>query len=251
MVLVTDEYRNRIRTFYINNVAGFKKALRIIKALLENLADDETLFIDNIEVRLKTIDSLIEKCILKNISPEDVDTFIRDIAGARIIVKYLDMIPVVVSRLRGLNGLVIRGFKDYLNNPKENGYKGYHLYTEVIVDGNIPVPVEIQIRTMGQDLWASIEHELRYKPTCTEECTDNMTDEEKKIFEETKKEEEEKRNEAFRLISEKLSQIDEEVIRLRKSCEPVKSFVKLSTNVNTEALKSSDAAHAATTAGVC
>ena len=237
MATVTVEFSNKVNEYYVNTVGEFKKALRLIKALLENLADDESLFIDNIEVRLKSVESLIDKCNLKGISPDDIDTGIRDIAGARIIVKYLDMIPIVVEKLRSLNGVVIRGYKDYLNNPKENGYKGYHLYTEVIVGGNVPVPVEIQIRTMGQDLWASIEHELRYKPTCTEECTKCMTEEEQRIFEETKKEEEEKRNEAFRLISEKLSQIDEEVIRLRKSCEPVQSFVKISTNVNTEAAK--------------
>ena len=232
MTAVAPEFSDGVRAYYVRNVAEFRKALRIIKALLENLAEDESLFIDNIEVRLKSVESLIDKCILKRVSPEDIDTGIRDIAGARIIVKYLDMIPIVVEKLRALNGLVIRGSKDYLANPKENGYKGYHLYTEVIVGGNIPVPVEIQIRTMGQDLWASIEHELRYKPACTEECTKNMNEEEKRIFEETKKEEEDKRNEAFRLISEKLSEIDSVVIKLRKSCEPVKSFVKISSNVN-------------------
>ena len=91
---------------------------------------------------------------------------IYDAAGIRIICAYIDDVYAVVDMLKQFNDLKLLKEKDYIKNPKENGYRSYHLVFEVPLDiaGEIhPVNIEIQIRTIAMDFWSNLEHQMKYK----------------------------------------------------------------------------------------
>ncbi|MGO3548725.1 MAG: GTP pyrophosphokinase [Paucilactobacillus nenjiangensis] len=91
---------------------------------------------------------------------------IFDIAGIRVITNYIDDIEAIEDNLLKQDDVTLIRRKDYVNNPKDSGYRSLHLILSVPVfqtDGPYEVPVEIQIRTIGMDMWASLEHKLKYK----------------------------------------------------------------------------------------
>lgn len=150
-------------------------ALDITKARIEHAKREldyssERCPIDAIHGRIKKFDSLMEKCKRKGYTPdiEIIKKNVLDIAGIRIITPFRDDIFEVVKILHGIPGLNIEDEKDYVTNPKENGYSSYHMHVRVEVSDQITggtklVTVEIQIRDKAMDLWASIEHIIRYK----------------------------------------------------------------------------------------
>ena len=93
-------------------------------------------------------------------------TKIYDAAGIRIICAYIDDVYSVVKMLKKFKDLKVVNEKDYIKNPKSNGYRSYHIVFQVALDiaGEIyPVNIEIQIRTIAMDFWASLEHEMKNK----------------------------------------------------------------------------------------
>ena len=91
---------------------------------------------------------------------------IYDAAGIRIICAYIDDVYAVVDMLKQFSDLKILHEKDYIKNPKENGYRSFHIVFEVPLDigGKIhPVNIEIQIRTIAMDFWSNLEHQMKYK----------------------------------------------------------------------------------------
>ena len=122
--------------------------------------------IERVEGRVKTIFSILEKCQKKGISIDDVTEKIEDIAGIRIICQFLEDIGHVVELLRKRSDIEIKTEKDYVSVPKDSGYRSYHMivwYTVETMDGPKRIMVEIQIRTMAMNFWATIEHSLQYK----------------------------------------------------------------------------------------
>lgn len=108
-----------------------------------------------------------EKCERKGIKPEEIEDKLGDFVGSRVICKYLDKIPDLVEEIKKIPGLTVVKVKDYIKDPKPNGYAGYHLICKVLIptkEGNKLLTTEVQIRTLPQDNWAAIEHEIRYKP---------------------------------------------------------------------------------------
>ncbi len=97
---------------------------------------------------------------------DNIYAHIQDVAGVRVICNYLDDIYYLRSLLaRNENFKIIREV-DYIQQPKESGYRSLHLICDVpivISEGMLHLPVEIQLRTIAMDMWASLEHELRYK----------------------------------------------------------------------------------------
>ncbi|PSJ68768.1 GTP pyrophosphokinase, partial [Brevibacillus brevis] len=88
------------------------------------------------------------------------------IAGIRVICQFIDDIPAVVEMIRNRGDMRVYLEKDYVSTPKESGYRGYHLAVEypiMMAGGQVTIPVEIQIRTLGMNFWATIEHSLNYK----------------------------------------------------------------------------------------
>lgn len=122
--------------------------------------------IERVEGRVKSIVSILEKCQKKGISIDDVTEKIEDIAGVRIICQFVEDIERVVELLRQRNDIEIKQEKDYISKPKDSGYRSYHMivwYNVEMMDGPKKIMVEIQIRTMAMNYWATIEHSLQYK----------------------------------------------------------------------------------------
>jgi putative GTP pyrophosphokinase len=124
--------------------------------------------IHHIESRLKNIPSIIEKLQRygKAQSLEATEENIMDIAGLRIICFYMRDVQTLFETLKQQDDLTIVTVKDYISNPKENGYRSLHLIVKIPVylfETREEVPVEIQIRTIAMDFWASLEHDLKYK----------------------------------------------------------------------------------------
>ena len=124
--------------------------------------------IEYITSRIKTEESMKEKLKRKNlpITKEMALTKIYDAAGIRIICSYIDDVYAVVEMIKKYKDIKILKEKDYIKNPKENGYRSYHLVLQIplnIAGDKHFVNVEIQIRTIAMDFWSSLEHQMKYK----------------------------------------------------------------------------------------
>ena len=159
----------------------YESAIREVKTKLEILDSEfRTKFsynpIHHIEDRLKSPQSIMEKLRRKGV-PFNVDaarTNLNDIAGVRVICNYIEDIYTVADLLTAQDDVKLVSRKDYIKDPKPNGYRSLHLVIETPVylsDKKEQVHVEVQIRTIAMDFWASLEHELKYK-TDTEVSAD-------------------------------------------------------------------------------
>lgn len=124
--------------------------------------------IHHVESRLKSMPSIVKKIKSKGleVTIDSITDNITDIAGIRVICNYIDDIYRVAEMLTAQDDVKLLRVRDYIKSPKEAGYRSLHLIVEIPVflsTGPVPVPVEIQIRTIAMDFWASLEHKLRYK----------------------------------------------------------------------------------------
>ena len=124
--------------------------------------------IHHIETRLKKPRSVFEKLIRyeKPLTLESMEENVLDIAGLRVIASYIDDVYALVKVLSMQDDLEIIKIKDYIANPKPNGYRSLHIIVKIpiyFLDRKQYVPVEIQFRTIAMDFWASLEHTLKYK----------------------------------------------------------------------------------------
>lgn len=151
----------------------YQAAIREMRVRFEIL-DDELEFernrnpIHHIESRLKKIDSIREKLVRygKPDTLESMQDHVMDIAGVRVICAYPDDVYLLFDALRKQDDLAVLTVKDYIANPKPNGYRSLHLIVKVplyLMSKKEYVPVEIQFRTIAMDFWASLEHDLKYK----------------------------------------------------------------------------------------
>ena len=121
-----------------------------------------------IDTRLKRTNSIMEKIERNNFpfSLESIEENINDVAGVRVICSYLDDIYVIAKALTEQNDVTLITQKDYIENPKPNGYRSMHLIVSIPVffsEQVKQIKVEVQIRTIAMDFWASLEHQLKYK----------------------------------------------------------------------------------------
>ena len=124
--------------------------------------------IEHVSSRIKSKESINKKLKKKGLDPtyENLVKTINDVAGIRIICSFIPDIFKIVEMLENMPDLTILKKKDYVTTPKESGYSSYHLILSVPVSlsvGTIEVKVEVQIRTMAMDFWASLEHKINYK----------------------------------------------------------------------------------------
>lgn len=122
--------------------------------------------IEQINGRVKSIPSILEKAYKKNIPLDEMEERIEDIAGIRIICQFVEDIETVVNLIRKRTDMEVKKEKDYIKNQKPSGYRSYHIivyYTVQTLKGPKKIHVEIQIRTMAMNFWATIEHSLQYK----------------------------------------------------------------------------------------
>lgn len=124
--------------------------------------------IEHIETRMKSPESILKKMMRNNVpfTISSMQENIRDIAGVRIICSFKSDIFELVNLIKGISDFEIVREKDYVTNPKQSGYRSYHIIVKVPVQlstGKEYVFVEIQIRTIAMDFWASLEHQINYK----------------------------------------------------------------------------------------
>ena len=150
----------------------YHAAIREVSTKLEILDDEFQVRYDynpihHMECRLKSPRSLFEKLERKGLEIEIASIYqITDMAGIRVICNYIDDVYAVASLLLKQDDILLIARKDYIKAPKDNGYRSLHLIVEVPVffsTGKEQIRVEIQIRTVAMDFWASLEHQIRYK----------------------------------------------------------------------------------------
>ena len=159
--------------------------------------------INSIQTRLKSTSSIVSKLTKANqpISIDSIEENIHDIAGVRVICSYIDDIFSVAEALLKQDDITLISKKDYINNPKPNGYRSLHLLVTIPVflsERRMDMKVEVQIRTIAMDFWASLEHQLHYK----------------KDFDE--------KNELvaqLKMCAETINKTDEEMMRIRTKME--------------------------------
>ena len=124
--------------------------------------------IEHIKTRIKSPESIVKKLKRNGFetSIENMVKYINDIAGVRIICSFTSDIYQLAEMIGNQNDLKVLSIKDYIKNPKESGYKSYHMLVAVPIylsDSVVETKVEIQIRTIAMDFWASLEHKVKYK----------------------------------------------------------------------------------------
>ncbi len=149
-------------------------AAREISTKLENLNGEFKITmnrnpIHQIKTRIKTPRSIASKLSRKGfeVSVQSARENLNDIAGVRVICPFIDDIYTIAELLTAQDDIVLLKETDYIRNPKPNGYRSLHLVVTVPVflsKNTEQVKVEIQIRTIAMDFWASLEHDLAYKP---------------------------------------------------------------------------------------
>lgn len=136
--------------------------------------------IHHMEYRLKSVKSILGKLEKRGleVSLESIVINLTDIAGVRVICNYVSDVYKIADLLIKQSDIKLIKKKDYIKHPKENGYQSLHLVVEIpifLAEKVQPIPVEIQIRTIAMDFWASLEHHLRYK--ADNEVPDGVRDE--------------------------------------------------------------------------
>ena len=136
--------------------------------------------IHHMEYSLKSVNSILGKLEKRGleVSLDSIVTNLTDIAGVRVICNYVSDVYKIADLLIKQSDIKLIAKKDYIKHPKENGYRSLHLVVEVpifLAEKVQPTTVEIQIRTIAMDFWASLEHHLRYK--ADNEVPDGVRDE--------------------------------------------------------------------------
>lgn len=176
-------------------------AVKEVKTKLEILNDEFSVKkqrnpIEFIKTRIKKPESILEKLQARGLpfSIDSIQNNIYDIAGARVICSFIDDIYTVADMLVNQDDIRIIECKDYIKNPKPNGYRSLHLIISIPVffaSEKKLMPLEVQIRTIAMDFWASLEHDLKYKNNNDDidsisrelkECADVITDTDQRML---------------------------------------------------------------------
>ena len=151
----------------------YKCAMLEVKTKLDvlntqlSLENDRNPF-ESISCRIKSVPSIVEKLNRKgfDMTAESIEKNLNDVAGIRVICSFPDDIYVLADRLCSQDDIRLIERKDYIKNPKPNGYRSLHLIVEIpifLMDEKKLMRVEVQFRTIAMDFWASLEHKLKYK----------------------------------------------------------------------------------------
>ena len=175
-LLDLESENNEIVTYFREFMAVqqlYSAAIKEIRTKFEILDDEFSVKynynpIHQIESRLKKPKSIIEKLKRKGfeVSLKSIRENLFDVAGIRVICNYVDDIYRIADLLIKQDDITLIRTKDYIEHPKENGYRSLHLIVSIpifLAESTENVMAEIQIRTIAMNLWASLEHELKYK----------------------------------------------------------------------------------------
>ena len=159
--------------------------------------------ISSISARLKSTESVLKKMQARGLPPtlDDLEKNIFDMAGVRVVCSYIDDIYKIAEAFLSQDDIRLIRRKDYIKNPKPNGYRSLHLIVSVPVffsEQTKNIPMEVQIRTIAMDFWASLEHQIKYKKEIPEQ---------------------ERIVEQLRECAEIITRTDEEMLSLRRRIE--------------------------------
>ena len=187
----------------------YRSALKVAVTQMEILDEEFARMYDHspihhIEYRIKSLDSIVDKLRRRgyDVTIDNIYAHIQDLAGIRVICNYMDDIYYLRSLLTRFESFRVIREVDHIKEPKPSGYRSLHLVVNVpivISEGTMVLPVEIQLRTIAMDMWASLEHELRYK------SDRKFTDEDAA---------------RLRLCSDAISEIDQEMQDIYQGQEP-------------------------------
>lgn len=151
----------------------YRAALKEVNVKMEIIKEQVELLnnyklIEHMSSRIKDPESIVNKMKKKNcdMTYQGLIEEVNDVAGIRIICNLRDDIFTIASLIRDIPGMSVLKEKDYVTNTKKSGYSSYHMIIEVplnLFGENINIKVEVQIRTIAMDFWASLEHEIKYK----------------------------------------------------------------------------------------
>lgn len=151
----------------------YKSALKQVTNKIEILTDEFIEFyhynpIEHVKSRIKTAQSITRKLKRdgKEVTIFNMKRYLSDIAGVRIICSFTSDIYMIADMISNQADVNVIAIKNYIEEPKPNGYKSYHMVVSIpvfLADGPVDVKVEIQIRTIAMDFWASLEHKIYYK----------------------------------------------------------------------------------------
>ena len=171
-VITIEKLENRLtemRTLFMM----YECAIKEVKTKLEILDSEfqtksERNPIEYMKSRVKSPESIIKKLIKKGerISPDSIKENLNDIAGVRVVCSFIEDIYDIADMLKNQSDIKLIKEKDYIKNPKSNGYRSLHLVIEIPIFFSQHIEymrVEVQIRTIAMDFWASLEHKLYYK----------------------------------------------------------------------------------------
>ena len=191
-------------------------AIREVKTKLEVLNDELSVRnqrnpIEMIKSRVKKPMSSVEKLRRRGlpVSLESMMDHLDDVAGIRVICSFVDDIYAIADMLVSQDDITVIATKDYIKNPKPNGYRSYHLIIEIPVffsHEKRDMRVEVQIRTIAMDFWASLDHQLKYKKE-REGDSDEISED-------------------LRLCAEIIAGTDQKMLEIRKSIEAKGGTVK-------------------------
>lgn len=202
LVQVPEVWMNQARQFQ-QAMMRYTCAIREVKTKLEVLNDELSVKnqrnpIEMIKSRVKKPMSVVDKLQRRGfeVSLESMEKNLDDVAGIRIICSFVDDIYEVAEMLVRQDDITVIAVKDYIKNPKPNGYRSYHMIVEIPVffsDSKTPIRVEVQIRTIAMDFWASLDHQLKYKKSLIDEtgeisrelkaCAEVISDTDQKMLE--------------------------------------------------------------------
>lgn len=153
-------------------LAPYEQAVDELKLKLKNLRKEFRIEhrrapIEFVTGRVKTRESILEKMEVRKIEPEDFLVGVQDIAGVRIMCQFVEDIYEVANILKNRQDFKVLLIRDYIQNRKPSGYRSYHMVLEYpvqLASGEVKqLIVEVQIRTLAMNFWATIEHSLNYK----------------------------------------------------------------------------------------
>jgi len=167
--------------------------------------------IESIKTRLKSFESIVEKLMRRKLplSVESLEANLNDVAGVRVICPFVDDIYTIAECFLAQDDVTLIHAVDYIKNPKENGYRSLHLIIEVPIylqKEKRMMRVEVQLRTIAMDFWASLEHKMHYKKEIPESIAKELRDE-------------------LRLCADDISDLDVRMEKLRAKIEAAREAV--------------------------
>ncbi len=155
-----------LMAYYRCAIMEVETKIRVLNETLSQQYDRNP--IETIKTRLKSPSSIADKLRRKGLAQtvKNVEDYLNDVAGVRVICSFPDDVYLIARYLLQQDDVTLLSSKDYISHPKRNGYRSLHLIIETpifLADEKKMMRVEVQLRTIAMDFWASLEHKLRYK----------------------------------------------------------------------------------------